>query len=167
MNTVVVQAHPLDDSYSVALLEATLKGLRAKAVEPSVIRISEGSVLDESAVRAAEHLVVVYPTWWGSTPAMLLGPLVDLLGPWVDDARELATSPLRTVQRLTVVTSHGSSRWVNQLQGEPGRRLWARTVLGLCADSASFEWVSLYKIDRLDLAARTQFLDHVVERLAS
>ena len=78
-----------------------------------------------------------------------------------------ATSPLRSVQRLTVVTSHGSSKLVNVLQGEPGRQLWKRTVLGLCAPNAAFDWISLYKIDRLDLEARRAFLVEVERQVGS
>lgn len=165
-NTVVVQAHPLDDSFSMALFDAVLTGLRSKGADPTTLRISEEAVLETQVFDDVGHLVVVYPTWWGSLPAMLLGPVIDVLAPWVDDGLAHSSSPLRSVERLTVVTTHGSSRLVNRLQGEPGLQLWRRTVLGLCADGASFEWLSLYKLDRLDSAARTQFVERVTEQLA-
>lgn len=167
MSTTVVQAHPLDESLSVALLDAAVAGLRSTGIEPTVLRLSRGDNLTAAAVENAQHLVVIYPTWWGSTPAMLLGPLVDLVGPWIDGEADALPSPLRSIERLTVVTSHGSSQLINRLQGEPGRQLWQRTILGLCADGAAFDWVSLYKLDRLDDAARAGFIEHVADRLAS
>jgi len=167
MNTVVVQAHPLDESFSVALLDAAVAGLAARGIEPVVVRLSDGAALDCSALAHVEHLVMVYPTWWGSTPAMLLGPLVDLLSPWIDGDADPGTSPLGSVERLTIVTSHGSSRFVNMLQGEPGRQLWRRTILAICARRARCEWLALYKIDRPESAARVHFLEHVTERLSA
>lgn len=92
---------------------------------------------------------------------MLLAQLGDVIGPWVDGGEPVATSPLRQVESLTVVTSHGSSKLVNVLQGEPGLQLWKRTVLPLCAPGARFSWQSLYKIDRATPDERSEFLTSV------
>jgi len=155
VTTLVVQAHPLEASYSTALLEAVV----AQAPGARVVRIGEGDRWTPYACIGVTRLVVVYPTWWGSLPAMLLDAVVDLLGPWIDGDELASTSPLRTVESLTVVTSHGSSKFVNVLQGEPGLQLWKRTVLSLCAPNAAFSWQSLYKIDRCTAAERAAFVD--------
>ena len=131
------------------------------ALDPSarVIRIGQDDRWTPYACIDVRRLVVLYPTWWGSLPAMLLDALNDLVGPWVDGAESAATSPLRTVETLTVVTSHGSPKRINMLQGEPGLHLWKRTILPLCAPRATFSWQSLYELDRIGHAARTEFLN--------
>ena len=125
------------------------------------MRLGQGGVLDRATVERAHHLVVVYPTWWGTVPAMLLGPLTDLLAPWVDGGEPGSTSPLRAVQRLTVITTHGGSRIINLLQGEAGRHFWKRTVVGLCAADADLEVLALYGIVDAGEARLARFVDRV------
>ena len=98
-------------------------------------------------------------------PAVMLDWLQTIFGPWIDGVRPAVDSPARTVRRLSVVTSHGSSKWMNLLQGEPGLQFWKRSMLPLCADNARFDWIALYKIDRLDLHARRAFLAEVDRRI--
>lgn len=152
---------------STALLEAAVEGLRRRAVEPTVVRLGHGDVLDASTVESAEHLVFVYPTWWGGVPAMLLGPLHDLLGPWVDGDEAGSTSPLRSVQRLSVVTSYGGSRLINLAQGEAARHFWKRTVIRLCAPGAIHEVLALYGIVNASESELGAFLDRVRSKLSA
>jgi len=157
MTTLVVQAHPLEQSYNSALLDAVVR----QAPAARVVRLGEGERWTPYACIDVTRLVVVYPTWWGSLPAMLLAALNELVGPWVDGGQSAATNPLRTVESLTVVTSHGSPKRINMLQGEPGLQLWKRTILPLCAPRAKFSWQSLYELDRIGDADRVAFLDSV------
>lgn len=157
MFTVVVQAHPLDDSYNAALLESVCSGLS----DHRVVRLYSGDQIEAAEFADCDELIVVAPTWWGSMPAIMVEWLEGLLGPWIDGSADGSTSPLSNVRQLRVVTSHGSSRLVNMLQGEPGRNFWQRTVLPLCAPGAAFTWQALYKIDRLDDEARRAFLQSV------
>jgi NAD(P)H dehydrogenase (quinone) len=64
-----------------------------------------------------------------------------------------------------VVTTHGSPKWVNMLQGEPGKRIYGRHVRSLCSPQARVRWIALYGIDRCDDAARAAFLDRVSEAM--
>ncbi len=108
-----------------------------------------------------ELLVFVYPAWWGSPPAPLLGWIQHVLGPSIDAEPNAAPRPLSSVEKILVVTSHGSSRWINALQGEPGRHLLRRSVLPLCAPGATFRWISLYKLDRRPDHEIEAFVDRV------
>jgi putative NADPH-quinone reductase len=155
VTTLVVQAHPLEQSYNSALLDAVV----AQAPGARVVRLGQGDRWTPYACIDATRLVAVYPTWWGSLPAMLLDALNDLIGPWVDGDQSRDTSPLRTIESLTVLTSHGSPKRINMLQGEPGLQLWKRTIVPLCAPGARFSWQSLYKIDRASPAERNAFVD--------
>ena len=163
----VVHAHPVPESYSGAVLEATLAGLSTRS-NPELHRIGDatepGPTADE--LRATDELWFVHPTWWGGQPAVLLDWIQRTLGPWIDDG-ERSPSPLAGVRRLVAVTTHGSSAFVNRLQGEPGRQLYARVIQPLCAPSASFDWLALYTLDRADDDERRAFLDRVQERAAS
>lgn len=161
VRTLVMQFHPLADSYNVALLHAVIDGLEESGQLHEVVRLAQGGVVDRERLMSTGHLIVVTPTWWGAMPAQILDWIQSELGPWIDGGQDPTQSPLRSVERLTVVTSHGSSRLMNGVQGEPGRKLWRRSVLPLCAPSARFDWLSLYKIDRSDEAGRQAFVDRV------
>lgn len=148
--TLVIQAHPREDSLSKALLDEVVSQLQQLDQRWSVLRVGHGDHLTEASLTDVKALIVIAPTWWGAMPAVLLNELQVLLSPWVDGDRKASTSPFRDIARLVVVTTHGSSKTVNVLQGEPGKVLWERTVLPLCAPKAIFDWISLYRIDQVD-----------------
>jgi putative NADPH-quinone reductase len=68
---------------------------------------------------------------------------------------------LRNIRRIVAVTTHGSSKLVNGVQGEGGKRVVTRSLRVLCHRRVRTRWVALYDIDRADAAARTKFLDRV------
>ncbi len=166
MSTLAIQAHPLDESYSAALLDAARSALETSGTSHTIVRLARG---DEPVMDAVhhDHLIAVCPTWWGGPPAVLLDWLQRTLSPYVDGSRPLADSPLRSIRRLSVVTSHGSSLLMNRMQGEPGKQTWSRVVMPCCHPDARFEWISLYKIDRSTAAQRTAFLDTVREHFTT
>lgn len=155
--TLVVQAHPLKDSFNAALLDAVVDG----SPGAQVVRLCQGDSLSLADLAGTGTLVAVYPTWWGSVPAVLLDAINQLVGPWIDGNEPADTSPLRSITAVHIVTSHGSSKFVNRLQGEPGLQLWRRSIVPLCAPGASFQWQSMYGIDRASPTARTEFLRSV------
>jgi hypothetical protein len=73
---------------------------------------------------------------------------------------------LHDIRRLVVVTSHGSSKFVNALEGEGGKRVVGRALRVLCGVRCRTSWIALYGIDRADEAARHAFLDRVERRLS-
>lgn len=144
MTTVVVQAHPVDDSFNRALLQRVTDGLEQSGDAFVVFRISEGQRPTAGDLSGADRLILVYPTWWGGQPAMLLAWIQDMIahrGAFAD------------VRRLVAVTSLGSSHLINRIQGEWGRQNLAHRVLAACSAGASFDWLPLYKIDRQPQAA--------------
>lgn len=159
MNTVVVQAHPLSSSYSAALADHVVEGLRAADIVPAVFRLGEGDRPDLESLGAAERLILVHPTWWGGQPAMVLGWLHEVMG---DERR-----PLAAVRELITVTSCGSSQLLNRIQGEWGRRYIEQRVAAVCAPDVVVEWLPLYKIDRQPQHVITAHLRTVQERFAT
>ena len=79
-----------------------------------------------------ESIVFVYPTWWSSQPAILKGWIDRILMnevAWVLPEGAARIKPLLTqIRRIVVVTTHGSSKLVNALEGESGKRTMFRSV---------------------------------------
>ena len=116
-----------------------------------------------------DALVLVYPTWWSGQPAMLKGffDRVFVKGvAWdMSDGSDRVRPRLRNVRRLVVVTSHGSPKHTNMVQGESGKRIVGRALRVLCNVRCRTRWVALYNIDRADESTRRRFLDQVEQRL--
>ncbi len=159
----VIQAHPLRDSYNAALHEAAVRGLEGSGHEVASAHLDRGDDPGAAELADASSLVFVYPTWWGGPPAILLDWVHRRLGPDL----EAGGRPLRHVRLLGAVTSHGSARWVNIVQGEPGRQLLIRGVRRLCARDVTTKWVALYKLDRLPRAALEAFIERVEAELGA
>ena len=90
MNVLVIAAHPRTDSFSHALANAYSEGAEEALMNVHKINLSElkfnpnvthsspnQQLFEEDILNAqkhiawANHLVFVYPTWWGSMPALL------------------------------------------------------------------------------------------------
>lgn len=153
MGTLVVQAHPLVESCNAALLERVRTGLENAGEPHDVFRIGEREHPTPRHLSGTERLVLVYPTWWGGQPAMLLD--------WIQ--RMVAADAFRSVRQLEAVTTLGSSRFVNTIQGQWGRRYLAKRVLRACTPGAVFAWHALYKIDRRTQSEIDAFLALVEE----
>jgi putative NADPH-quinone reductase len=118
----------------------------------------------------AEALVLVYPTWWSGQPAMLKG--------WIDrvwvagvawemrDGDRTPRPKLRDVRRIVVVTTHGSSKFLNALEGESGKRTVTRSIRAMCSRRTRTTWCALYGIDTCSDADRSTFLGRVASTLA-
>ena len=70
------------------------------------------------------------------------------------------------VRRLIVVTTHGSSKSQNSLQGESGKRLIGRGLRVLCHPLARTRWIALYGVDACTDEERRGFLSKVERRLS-
>lgn len=118
-----------------------------------------------------DTLVLVYPTWWSGQPAMLKGWFDRV---WVRGvAWELPEGAnrlkplLRNVRRIIVVTTHGSSKLMNALEGEAGKRTASRSLRLMCHPRCRMSWWPLYGVDRSTEADRRGFLDRIERRAAA
>jgi putative NADPH-quinone reductase len=146
---MVVQAHPLNDSYNAALLASVCSGLDSHGDAYVLFRLGEGERPTADDLTGVERLVLVYPTWNSGQPAMLLDWLQQMLG----------ADGLRSIVHVQVATTHGSSKFVNMMQGAWGRRFLAERIIASCAPGARFDWHALYKIDRRSFDETTAFLE--------
>jgi len=116
-------------------------------------------------LRWADTIVFTYPTWYGSQPAMLKGwfdrVLTNGVAYRLEPGRTHIRGKLRNIRRLVVVTSHGSSKSINAIEGEPGKRVITRGVRALCHPLCRTRWIPMYGVDRSTLAERDAWLDRV------
>lgn len=97
---LIINGHPDRESYNFALAQAYQKGVERSGAEHKTLNISEltfnpnlqfgyrkHTELEPDLLKAqedlswADHIVWIYPVWWGSVPAMLKGFLDRVLLP--------------------------------------------------------------------------------------
>lgn len=193
MRTLVVVTHPVPTSLTRAAFSRVLAGLARSGDELRVIDLDEESfnpclTIDEkrrhldppetkpqiadhvAALRWAERIVLVYPTWFGGFPARLKG--------WFD--RAWATSVayqlpegstrvragLRNIRRVEVVTSHGSPRYMNMIQGNPGKLTIHRSVRFVCHPLCRIRFKAIYGLDDAEPSTIENWLDQVEDHYA-
>ena len=115
-----------------------------------------------------ESIVFVYPTWWSSQPAILKGWIDRILMnevAWVLPEGAARIKPLLTqIRRIVVVTTHGSSKLVNALQGESGKRTMFRSVRLMMHRRTRCSWIAMYGLDNATDAGRRRFTETVIRR---
>lgn len=120
------------------------------------------------ALRWCEALVLCYPTWWSGQPAMLKGWFDRVLMKGVawdlPDGAARLTPRLRNVRRMVVVTTHGSSKLVNVLQGESGKRTAFRSVRLMFHWRTRCTWIGLYGLDSAGESDRRAMVTKVRRR---
>jgi len=115
-----------------------------------------------------ESIVFVYPTWWSSQPAILKGWIDRILMnevAWVLPEGAARIKPLLTqIRRIVVVTTHGSSKLVNALEGESGKRTMFRSVRLMMHRRTRCSWIAMYGLDNATDADRKRFTETVIRR---
>ncbi len=191
MNVLIVYCHPLPTSFVasvrdrvVAALDRTrhvvrVTDLYADGFDPCFDAHDRRTHLESGVapalqsyaddLRWCEVLVLVYPTWWSGQPAMLKGWMDRVWAngvAWTLPAGTKRIRPLlRNVRRIVVVTTHGSSKPINSLQGEGGKRVVTRALRSLCSRRCRTTWVAMYGVDTSTAEQRQKFLDRVERRL--
>lgn len=190
----MVHCHPNPESLCAAARDRVLAGLTAGGHEVRHLDLyADGFVPELSSWERVHHLddpstkpdiapyaddlrwcdtlVLVYPTWYSGQPAMLKG-WIDRV--WVQGvAYELPEGGnriqprLQQIRRIVVVTTHGSAKWVNAVQGEGGKRVAFRSLRVLCSRRCRTTWLALYGADTGSVDRRTAFLDRVERRMRS
>lgn len=188
---LLVYCHPDEGSFVRAVRDRVVAAFDASGAEVRVVDLyADGFDPTFTALDHARHLepgadpslqsyvddllwcdtlVFVYPTWWSGQPAMLKG-WIDRV--WVNDVAWSLPSGadrierrLTNVRRLVAVTTHGSSKLVNAIEGESGKRTLTRSLRSMCHPLARTSWIAMYGMDTSTPEQRTHFLDRVDRRI--
>ncbi len=182
MSTLVVFCHPVPDSFGAAVAAQVVETLGAAGAEHQLLDLyADGfSPVDAGASTVKTHretlagasgLVLVYPTWWSGLPAMLAGWFEQVM---VGDSLPRPGRPqtsaatrdlLANLRYVAAVTTHGSSKFVNAVQGEAGLHFLRHGVHPLCPATCKMKWLAFYNSDRSSMADRRAFLERVDRRL--
>ncbi|ODT07805.1 MAG: NAD(P)H dehydrogenase [Mesorhizobium sp. SCN 65-20] len=176
MNCLVVLAHPLPESLNrhfadiveIELARAghgvTVLDLYKAEFDPRLTTAERGSYYGErfeasglkahaSALRDAEVLVLVFPTWWFGLPAMLKGWVDRVFAPGIAFDHGSDFGPIRPLlyklRHVVAITTLGSPWWVDRLvMRRPVRRILKRGVFAACAPTASFAMLPFYAAEK-------------------
>ncbi|WP_430464920.1 NAD(P)H-dependent oxidoreductase [Tabrizicola sp.] len=193
MRLLVIHAHPVPESFNSALCRAAVETARAAGHEVRLIDLyAEGfnPVMSAEERRAyhddgppppdvaphiealkwAEGLIFVYPTWWYAQPAMLKGWMDRVWRPGVTFSVPTPTEPMRpaltNVRLIGVITTLGSPWWFwTFLIGAPGRRMILRGLRFCTARRTKTFWLGLHEMDTQDATTRARYLDRVRARI--
>jgi putative NADPH-quinone reductase len=85
----------------------------------------------------------------------------------LDERRGNSAHGLNDIERLMVVTTHGSPRWFIRLwMGDPGRKVVLRGFRPLLGRSCRAAWAAAYGMDRAGPPQLGRFLETVSRKLA-
>ena len=188
---LVVYCHPLEESFVASVRDRVVAALTAGGAQvrltdlyaddfdPAFGATEKSNHLvagtDPSIASYADDLqwcntlVLVYPTWWSGQPAMLKG-WIDRV--WVNgiawtlpEGTNRLKPGLGNVRRLVAVTTHGSSKFINMVEGESGKRTMTRSLRTMCHPLSRTTWVAMYGVDNASNDQRAAFLDRVERRI--
>ena len=155
LKVLLVLGHPRRDSLCGGLADAFASGARQAGVDlrrldlcdlqfnPNVIAGSPRNQLLEPAIRQAlelvrwaDHLVFVFPTWWGTMPALMKGFLDRVLMPgfaFEEHHEGSGWDKLLTGKSAHLLTTMDTPTWVYRwIYRAPGLNSLARATLGFC-----------------------------------
>jgi NAD(P)H dehydrogenase (quinone) len=192
MRCLVVYAHPVESSYCAALRDRAIAALGkanhdvrlldlyAEGFDPVLSRqerldyhtpgINERLIRAHlDAIKWAEALVFIYPTWWYGLPAMLKGWLDRVWIPYVTFTLPKDDEPIEglmdNIVRIVGISTSGASRLWLAMVGNPGRRTITRGLRALCHTRCRTLWLAHYNIDRSTAKSREAFLERVGREL--
>lgn len=120
-------------------------------------------------IRAAQTLVFIYPTWWGSLPAMLKGWFERVMVPGVgfvfNDENKVRPG-LTNVRALVGIATYGSPWLYIKTINDNGKRTVKRALRMSTGWRTRSEWLPLYGMDTITAEQREAFLAKV-DRLAT
>ena len=159
LKVLIVVGHPRKASFCGALARAYRKGAARAGVElrelwladlrfdrdvhsfdPEVQPVEKDLRRARELIAWADHLVFVYPTWWGTMPGLLKGFLDRVLAPGFafEDLPGGGWRPLlegRSADLLTTMDTPGwAYRWIYRA---PGHNAMKRASLGFCGIATS------------------------------
>ncbi|WP_068504712.1 NAD(P)H-dependent oxidoreductase [Paenibacillus kribbensis] len=152
---LVIQGNPVVGSYGEALAQSYIKGAEAAGAEVRLLQLSalefnpnlSGGYRDklplepdliqaQELIKWAEHLVFIFPIWWGSLPALMKGFIDRILMPGFafkyHKGKPLPEKLLKGRTAHLITTMDGPHWYYRFFQGQPGHRMMKHSTLQLC-----------------------------------
>ena len=194
MRVVVIVCHPSERSFTKATGAAAIRGLEraghvvttldlyAMGFQPAMTAEERHAyhgaepILDSlvaqsaDALKDAEALVFVYPTWWSGLPAMLKGWLEKTMVPgvaFVFNEKNKVRPGLHNVRHVIGISSYGSPRTTVKLLNDNGRRILVRALRLNTGWRTRRTWLPFYAIDSSTEEQRSDFIALVERRMAA
>ncbi len=192
MKVLYLYCHPLPESFHAGLRVESLAGLKRAAHEIDLLDLyaerfnpvlsEEGRrhYHDESVnqrgleplvarLKAAEGLVLQFPTWCFGPPAMLKGFFDRLFMPGVafDLKNPARVAPmLGNIRKIAGIVTYGRPRLTAFYMGDPPRKIVTRYVKWFAAPGARVEYHALYHLNIATLEQRQGFVRRVGAAMA-
>ena len=194
MRVLVVYAHPLNDSFAAALHQTIVAALRrgghqvadcdlyAEGFDPVMTAAERRAynspspdlteIADHVArLKAADAIVVCFPTWWYGMPAILKGYFDRV---WTNEVAFTlppgggAIRPaLTNITKFWVVTTYGSPWWLMALVlRHPVRAVMLGGLARLCGGGVRTRFLALSNIDGATPARSAAFMAKVERAFA-
>lgn len=195
MRVLLLYAHPESESLSGAILHAALRGLEKGRHQVDVIDLYEEEFVaamtaaeraayesDEPIVsetirrhvellRAADALVVIYPTWNMGMPAILKGWFERVLLPGVafvlDEETHKIKGGLGHLRLIMGISTYGMMRHAMFFGNDMGRRLLTRCIRVMSPTlKCRTKWLGLYGLNIPNGAKINAFLVRVEREMS-
>ncbi|MBE0578076.1 NAD(P)H-dependent oxidoreductase [Devosia sp.] len=175
MQALVVLAHPLSDSLCAHLAHEAIDALRSRGATVDVLNLYAEDfqpaltaaerrlhyktpepgpeiVALQQRLAAADMLVLVFPTWWFSLPAILKGWFDRVWAPKFAFEQGTPIKPLLTgLKSCLVVTTLGSPWWIDAIvMRQPVKRVLKTGLVFACAPQARFDMLSFHQAETAD-----------------
>ncbi|MGF7049814.1 putative NADPH-quinone reductase [Paenibacillus sp. DS2015] len=154
-NIAIIVGHPHSESYCSALATAYIQGATESGATVRVIDLStiqfdpnlrygyhhrtdleEDLLVAQEAIRWADHLVFVYPTWWGTMPAILKGFIDRIFLPgfaFKYRQNSLLWDKLLKGKSAHLIVTMDTPSWYNLLvYRQAGHRIMKHATLKFC-----------------------------------
>ena len=192
--TLLILAHPLKDSFCAAIAQRARQGLAGRGhsidfldlygedFDPRLSAAERAAYYAETAVLsavgdhterllAADTLVLVFPQWWFSLPAILKGYFDRVLQPGIafdhTPGYGKILPRLAGLSQVLAISTLGSPWWVTNLyMGNPVKRQLRRGILAACAPQARFRMLTCYSAEKVGAERRERFLTRVSQAVA-
>ncbi|WP_324172856.1 NAD(P)H-dependent oxidoreductase [Sulfurimonas sp.] len=189
MKCLVVLAHALNNSLSCHLAEETIKHMENKGYHviikdlykenfnPVLTKEERNSYYEKQfdlsklkddiiQLQEAQSLVLIFPTWWFSFPAILKGWFDRVWAPGYayNHASDLGaiTPCLLNLKEVKVVTTLGAPWWVDFfVLRKPVNKVLKFALLGTCTKNCKFQMLSLYNSESLTKEKVSNFIKKI------
>ncbi|MBN2016732.1 MAG: NAD(P)H-dependent oxidoreductase [Candidatus Cloacimonetes bacterium] len=187
MNVLIIYAHPYEGSFNKAILTNTIEGLNHAGHQYELIDLNgegfnpvltreelekypEGEYLDPmvgeylTKIKAADHLVFIFPIWWGGVPAILKGffdkvllkkQTYDFKGKWPQ-------GKLKGKSATVISTMNSPKIFYNLIGKAPIKHTVINGSLKLCGIKP-VKWIEFSEVLSISQIKREGMLDRILD----